>query len=460
MELRECIFYDSNCYAYGKNNWTITYGKNPSRTSKSRIEGTPKGILFHSTGVNQKKLKRFVQPSKSDPKYNEIIADLGKNTLGNHWNKSSSSKGVHAMIGCNDKGEIRTYQLLPYNFCCWGVGAGAKGSYNYNPTAYIQFEILEDNLKDETYFNAVFKEAIEYTAYLCKKFGLTEKDVTSHKEAADAGYGSRHKDPTHWLAKFGKDMNWVRAKVKELLDMDSKKFNKGDIINMDGIYHYTNSSSGTIKKCIGGKAYIKDIVNLNRAHPYNVKATDDNTLGTVDGWVNASDVQVYEEPTGPIYHKGDKIIINKDEWQGYSNFDKNAYGFFIGNSGTALKSEIIDVAPATYPHPYAVRINDSGTAWLSNEQFVLDTTPSEDDENWEQMYQDLMTDYNLLKMQYRTAIMLNMKYQQDIQLLNSQIDMLKQQLGSAPETIAALEAEVSKLTKAISDIEVIISNIK
>lgn len=197
--------------------------KNRCFTNSPKIaDGKPAGIVVHSTGANNQTLKRYVQPSVTDANYNEIVADIGKNNNGNSWNRSTVTKCVHAMIGVNRAGQIETYETLPYDICAWGIGKGKNGSYNYNPTAHIQFEILEDNLKDEEYFKAVFKEAIEYCAYLCKKFNLSVDAICSHKEAHAAGYGSGHKDCDHWLEKFGKDMKWFRREVKKLVDESAK----------------------------------------------------------------------------------------------------------------------------------------------------------------------------------------------------------------------------------------------
>lgn len=224
MNLKTCILTANDCYKKG------TKIKN----------GKPVGILVHSTGANNKNVKRYVQPLPSYSDYAEIIADLGKNSYGNSWNNPSSVIGtnvcVHAFIGLNAKKEVVTYQTLPYDMCCWGCGSapydknGKKlsssrdpnfdhygPSYNYNPQAHIQFEICEDNCKDKTYFDKAFKEAIEYCAYLCKEFHLTAKDICSHKESYQRGYGSNHGDPEHWMKNFGKDMNWFRAEVDKLL---------------------------------------------------------------------------------------------------------------------------------------------------------------------------------------------------------------------------------------------------
>ena len=64
---------------------------------------------------------------------------------------------------------------MPWNYRPWGCGSGKKGSCN---TGWIQFEICEDGLNDATYFNQVYQEACEITAYLCKKFNIDPKGTT------------------------------------------------------------------------------------------------------------------------------------------------------------------------------------------------------------------------------------------------------------------------------------------
>lgn len=205
MKLKECLLIENDCYKKGTK---ITNNK-------------PTGIVVHSTGANNKTLKRYVQPVESQKYYSDILEDLGKNLYGNHWNQSAEKMGrracVHAFIGTNSKGEVETYQTLPFNCCCWGVGSGTKGSYNNNPQARIQFEICEDSLTDEQYFKTAMKEAQEFCAYLCKTFSIPVDAICSHAEAHKAGYGSNHADCDHWLKKFGKTMDWFRSEVAAIL---------------------------------------------------------------------------------------------------------------------------------------------------------------------------------------------------------------------------------------------------
>ena len=195
---------------------------------KANRKMKPKGIIVHSTGVNNTKLNRYIGPDDGR---------LGVNKYNNHWNKPGLSTCVHGFIGKDKKGVVCTYQTLPLDICAWGVGKGSKGSYNYKP-AYLQFEILEDNLKDKNYFNKVMKEAQELCARWCKEFDLPVDKVISHKEAHLKGYGSNHADCDHWLSKFGKDMKWFRSEVNKLLQNDIRV---GDKIKIrDGVNTYYN----------------------------------------------------------------------------------------------------------------------------------------------------------------------------------------------------------------------------
>jgi len=184
MEINKCLLTKSDCYKSG------------------RII-SPKGIVVHSTGANNPNLKRYVQPDDGI---------LGTNSNGNHWNKPGIDKCVHAFIGKDKNGKVRCYQTLPWNYRPWGCGKGKNGSYN---NSYIQFEICEDALTDRQYFEAAFKCAVQLCAKLSNEFMIPIKDIVSHHEAHERGFASNHGDCDHWLAKFGKDMDWFRQLVKD-----------------------------------------------------------------------------------------------------------------------------------------------------------------------------------------------------------------------------------------------------
>jgi hypothetical protein len=66
------------------------------------------GVLWHSTGVNNANLKRYVQPFETDSNYNEMMALLGKNKYGNDMNHIYREMGVNAWIGKLADGTVTT----------------------------------------------------------------------------------------------------------------------------------------------------------------------------------------------------------------------------------------------------------------------------------------------------------------------------------------------------------------
>ena len=185
MKLHKLIFTENACYKAGR-------------------KITVKGIMVHSTGANNPTLRRYVGPDDGL---------LGKNQYNNHWNTfhpGGREVCVHGFIGKLADGTIATYQTLPWDHRGWHAGGSANNTH-------IGFEICEDGLTDATYFAKVYQEAVELCAYLCKEFGLTEKDIICHSEGYRKGIASNHGDVMHWFPKHGKSMDTFRADVKQLL---------------------------------------------------------------------------------------------------------------------------------------------------------------------------------------------------------------------------------------------------
>ena len=185
----------------------------------------PIGIFVHSTGASNATLKRYV----------DAPALLGTNLYGNHWNKTTATKAVHAFIGLDINKEVAVCHCLPYNIACWGAGGGSKGSYNYNPQAHVQFEVCEDNAPrsgkaptqaERDYYNAAWLAAEEYCAYLCKLLNLPPTSIVGHYEAAKRGYANNHSDPANWMSVFGDSMDKFRARVAARLRSDSSAPNE------------------------------------------------------------------------------------------------------------------------------------------------------------------------------------------------------------------------------------------
>ena len=182
--------------AYARNNGAF-------KAARPMPTGSPAGIIIHSTGANNPNLKRYVNAP-------EIC---GENPYKNYFDRADSDVCPHAVIGKDKNGEVKAAKLLPWNVCCWGCGSGSKGSYNYAP-AYIQIEIAEDALNDRAYFEEAFGLAADLCQRLMKNYPtIKPENIISHKEACARGYASNHGDPEHWLARFGKNMDWFRGQV-------------------------------------------------------------------------------------------------------------------------------------------------------------------------------------------------------------------------------------------------------
>lgn len=184
-----------------------------------------KGVLWHSTGANNPWLKRYVQPDYNASNKAELMEKLGANTNGNDWNHIEVQAGLNAWIGKLADGTVATVQTMPYNYRPWGCGSGLRGSCN---NGFVQFEICEDGLADASYFNAVYKEACEFTAFICKKYninplgsvsvgGVSVPTILCHQDSYKLGLGSNHSDVYHWFNRYGKTMDNVRNDVAKLL---------------------------------------------------------------------------------------------------------------------------------------------------------------------------------------------------------------------------------------------------
>ena len=192
MRLLKQLLTKNNCYKDGK-----------------KIK--PTGVMWHSTGANNPNLNRYVQP-------NDGV--LGTTTSTAHWNQAKPggrSVCVHAFIGKDKNGKVATYQTLPWDMRGWHCGGDGNNTH-------IGFEICEDGLVDKKYFNEVYEEACELTAYLCKKYKLNPKKdgvVICHSEGHSRGIASNHADVMHWFKKHGKTMDDVRNDVYKLMHSDT-----------------------------------------------------------------------------------------------------------------------------------------------------------------------------------------------------------------------------------------------
>lgn len=196
----------------------------------------PVGIVVHSTGANNPHLCRYVDC----PEW------LGVNRYGNHWNRPEAATLVHGAIGLDKEGFVTVVNTLPYTMAAWGVGKGSRGSYNYDPTGHIQFEMCEDDLTDPSYFDQVMGTAVAYCAQLCREYGLAAESIVSHKEAHAQGYASNHGDPENWMGRFGMTMEDFRARVRAKLKGEVTIM--GKVVNRDELVAWIDAHAVEVEK--------------------------------------------------------------------------------------------------------------------------------------------------------------------------------------------------------------------
>ena len=283
------------------------------------------GILFHSTGVNNPNICRYVQPSEGVSDYDEMLSILGINEYNNDWNHIERQAGLNAWIGKLADGTVATVQTMPWNYRPWGCGSGRYGSCN---DGWIQFEICEDDLNNEEYFNEVYNEAVELTAYLCKMYGLNPQGsvsvsgvdipvLTCHADAYDLGFGSNHGDINHWFPKYGKSMETVRDDVSKLLsnsNVDTPAQEVEDKPNdaVEELYRVRTSWSDANSQ-IGAYKVLDNAINACK-EGYSVFDSKGNVVYTVENAPNDSGVsstdktveQLAEEVINGIWGNGEE----------------------------------------------------------------------------------------------------------------------------------------------------------
>lgn len=292
------------------------YQTNSTWYKGARAGSKPVGVLWHDTAAGNPTLKRYVQPYETDENYNEMMTLLGKNKYGNDWNHIEHEAGLNAWIGQLADGSIATIQAGGWDKHPWGCGGGNKGSCNgyikkdgkttWVNQHWVQFECCDDGYKDEAYFKRVYKEACEFTAYICKLYdidplgtvmfnGVEVPTILCHADSYKLGLGGNHGDVYPWFKKFGYDMTNVRKDVAALMgktsqteQSDAVQFNKGDVVKIkEGVTTYydgTKMASWVPKS----KLYVRDFKDNNRIVISTLKE------GAITGTVFASDLVLVE----------------------------------------------------------------------------------------------------------------------------------------------------------------------
>ena len=173
----------------------------------------PKGIMVHSTATPGVMAQQFRDS----------------------WDRPNTPASIHAFL--DDKEIIQCM--------AWDKQAGHSGG-SANQT-HLSFEICEpggfyysgganmvgyDVVRQMPYFNAIYKNAVEFCSYLCKMFNLdplADGVVICHSEGYQRGIASNHADVMHWFPYHGKTMDAFRRDVKKEMeedDMTQEQFNE------------------------------------------------------------------------------------------------------------------------------------------------------------------------------------------------------------------------------------------
>ena len=367
---------------YSTSNKPLVCMQTQSTCYKGTKEMKVLGVLWHSTAANNPTLKRYIQPSDKKPaadtysktKWLEV---LGKNKYNNDMNHIDRKMGMNAWIGKLEDGTVTSVQSMPWNYRPWGCASGKNGSCN---SGWIQFEICEDDLKSKDYFDKVYKEACELTAYLCKMYNLDPKGtqkvgnvkvpvILCHQDSYQLGLGNNHSDVYHWFKKYGKDMNTVRNDVAKLLEADKKPATNSTIVETKPAEQPKAEAKYVIRKTWADtKSQIGAYANLDNAKKARDKA--------------GVDYEVYDIKTGALiyptapgsedFHVGDTVKIVKNAiWSNGSTvpawlLPKNLYVRKINSNGLitvsilekgaitgVIKPEYLDLITSTATTPSA-----------------------------------------------------------------------------------------------------------
>ena len=210
----------------------------------------PVGVCWHDTDAGNPNLWRYVQPADNDPNKEQLLKVLGVNSYGTDWNHSGREAGVNAFIGKLADGSVATCQTGGFTRTPVAAGnasnsVGSVDGYigigknaKWEGRHWVEFECCDDygaknSHPTKEYFDKVYKEAVEFTAYICKMYNLDPYGtvtyagrsvpvITCHWDAYKKQLGCEHDDVIKWFNMYGKTMQDVRDDVYKLIKGDKK----------------------------------------------------------------------------------------------------------------------------------------------------------------------------------------------------------------------------------------------
>jgi len=332
---------------YSEKNPPIQCFMRNSKWYKQSGTFTPRGLLWHDTGVDNPWIKRYVQPDDNDPNRDELLKIIGKNTNGNDWNHGNKDKdaGLNCWVGKLQDGTVATVQAGPWTKRPWGCGGGRFGSLN---DTHIQWEICEDDKTDVKYAGEAYEESLQISAYLCKMFnidphatfqykGYTIPTIVCHwdsfligwngipiyKKGSKGGFGSGHTDIYDWNALYdylGLSMKQIYGDPYKINPLDNPVMNRvrDDIAKI--LEPTPAHKDGWCK--VDGKWYFYEDGQMLKSHWVKYKG-ESYYMGSdgamVTGWQKIGDDTYYFYSDGRMARGEwiDGLYLNQDGTQTY-----------------------------------------------------------------------------------------------------------------------------------------------
>ena len=328
---------------YSKSNLPLYCPQNQSSWLKgARKNSTPVGILWHDTAAGNPNISRYVQPDDNAADRDYWMKLLGKNRYANDWNHIERDAGLNCWIGKLADGTITTVQTGPWTTTPWGCGGGSKGSCNgyekysdgtskYIGKHWVQFEICDDKYTSKEYFDAVFEEACQLTAYICKEYGIDPKGTVNyngvtvptilcHADSYKLKLGSNHGDVYLWFNKFNKTMDDVRNRVAAILAEEKK-------VEEKVMYYRVRKSWEDTKSQIGAYKILQNAINACDKAGSGYHVFDES------GKAVYSAKQIEEKPKLDTSYVNTSAMDPKVMWDHFKTTELNDYGIagIMGN---------------------------------------------------------------------------------------------------------------------------------
>lgn len=192
---------------YNKTNKPVMCMQTQSKCYKNTSTMEIKGILWQSINTNNVELKNYIQPSDNSVIRTKMLSLIGENLEKSDINHTSSTIGANSWIGKVNNGTVSAIQTMPWNYRSW------NNSYS---NGWIQIMLCEDEEHDEEYFNSVYTEACELSAYLCDVYNIDPRKSIEIDENIIPTI--LENNLSNWFSNFNKSIENIRKDIIKILN--------------------------------------------------------------------------------------------------------------------------------------------------------------------------------------------------------------------------------------------------